>query len=62
MDGTLIHSDTLWEQIIKVIRNPFLLPGLIYSVFKGKLAFKQYCLTHAGSLDPSLLPYNQDVL
>jgi 4-hydroxybenzoate polyprenyltransferase/phosphoserine phosphatase len=62
MDGTLIHSDTLWEQIIKVIRNPFLLPGLIFSVFKGKLAFKQFCLTHAGSLDPSILPYNQDVL
>ncbi len=62
MDGTLIHSDTLWEQIIKVIRNPFLLPGLIFSVFQGKLAFKQYCLTHAGSLDPSILPYNQDVL
>jgi len=62
LDGTLIKSDTLFESLMALLKqNPlwvFLLP---FWLFKGK-AFLKNAIADKVSLDPSLLPYNQEVI
>ena len=44
LDGTLIHSDSLFEQLFALLRHPlyflFVIPSLIQSLAEGKSAFK----------------------
>lgn len=43
LDGTLSKTDTLHEGIVSVfLRKPQKIIGLIFSLFKGKTAFKEY--------------------
>ena len=62
MDGTLLNTDMLWEQLAILLRKPLKLFGAFFMLLKGKSAFKAYCLRHAGIPDPSLLPIHGEVL
>lgn len=62
LDGSLLKTDSLWEQIALILRSPWLLFGALLSLLKGKLSFKFYCLHHAGIPSVSLLPFNKEVL
>lgn len=43
LDGTLISTDTLYEQVVRLIFRKFWkIPGAIGALFKGKAAFKSY--------------------
>ena len=58
LDGTLIHTDILYESTLKVLRDKPLQAFLIpFYLFKGKSALKQHLATHSD-LDVSYLPYN----
>ena len=62
LDGTLIHSDLLWEALLLFIRTRFLeLWRLPFWLLSGKAGFKQK-LAHAVSPDPATLPYDQTLL
>jgi 4-hydroxybenzoate polyprenyltransferase len=62
LDGTLIHSDLLWETLLLFARQQFwrlwLLPLWL---FKGKAGFKLR-LAAQVALDPATLPYDQTLL
>ena len=62
LDGSLIKIDSIFESTILCIKsnifNIFLIPFLI---LKGKNHFKNFVTDHS-SLDPSLFPYNSEVL
>lgn len=62
LDGTLIHGNLLWECILALLKsNPgslFLLP---FWLVRGA-AFLKHQLASRVVLDPSRLPYRQDVL
>jgi 4-hydroxybenzoate polyprenyltransferase len=62
LDGTLLRTDTLWEQVLLLFRRPWLLIGALYALLKGKGSFKAYCLRNAGIPDIGLLPLNQEVM
>jgi 4-hydroxybenzoate polyprenyltransferase len=62
LDGTLLKTDMLWEQISILLRKPLLLIGAIVAILKGKAAFKTYCLHYAGIPNPSILPIHLEVL
>lgn len=62
LDGTLLRTDTLWEQVLLLIRRPWLLIGALYALLKGKGSFKAYCLRNAGIPDIAILPLNEEVL
>ncbi|MFP3873093.1 MAG: UbiA family prenyltransferase [Thiohalophilus sp.] len=62
MDGTLVHSDTLWEACLRLLaERPWLALLLPLWLFGGKAAFKQRVSDHVR-LDPHTLPYNQPLL
>lgn len=62
LDGTLIHSDLLWEALLLFIRTRFLeLWRLPFWLLGGKAAFK-HKLAQAVSPDPATLPYDQTLL
>lgn len=62
LDGTLIHSDLLWEALLLFIRTRFLeLWRLPFWLLRGKAGFKQQ-LAHAVSPDAATLPYDQTLL
>ena len=62
LDGTLVHSDLLWEALLLFIRTRFLdLWRLPFWLLSGKAGFKQR-LAHAVSPDPATLPYDQTLL
>lgn len=62
LDGTLIHSDLLWESIVLFLKQnilrAFLLPFWLLS---GKAGFKER-LAREVELDPAALPYDPAVL
>ena len=62
LDGTLVRTDTLHEQILVLLLGaPWLVFKLLRWVFLGKARFKLQvgCYT---ALDPTLLPYDERVL
>jgi 4-hydroxybenzoate polyprenyltransferase len=62
MDGTLLKTDTLYELLVHVLKQqPWLLFFLPYWLLLGKHVFKRE-LSLRCSLDPALLPYNNDFL
>jgi 4-hydroxybenzoate polyprenyltransferase len=62
LDGTLIHSDLLWESIVLFLKKHFLRAWqLPLWLLLGKAGFKEK-LAHEVELDPAALPYDQTVL
>src|ERR1700736_6330807 len=62
LDGTLVHGDTLHEEILALlIRAPWLVFKLLRWLFIGKAHFK-WQVAHYAALDPTLLPYDERVL
>ena len=62
LDGTFLKTDILWEQLIILLRSPIRFMGALFSLMKGKAAFKAYCLENAGIPDISILPVHDEVL
>jgi len=62
LDGTLLQSDMISESVIKVLhKNPTYLLYIPFWLLRGKAAFKQH-LAQLANVDPSVLPYNQEIL
>lgn len=62
LDGTLIHSDMLWESIVLFLKKNFLRAWqLPLWLFLGKAGFKER-IANEVELDPAALPYDQAVL
>jgi 4-hydroxybenzoate polyprenyltransferase len=62
LDGTLIHSDLLWEAIVLFLKKRFLQAWLLpLWLFRGKAGFKEK-LAGAVELDPAALPYDRTLL
>ena len=62
LDGTLIHSDLLWEAIVLFLKKNILRAWLLpIWLLRGKAGFKEK-LAHEVDLDPAALPYDQTVL
>ena len=62
LDGTLIQSNLLWECILALMKsNPVTLLLLPLWLIKGR-AFVKHQIAHRVVLDPSRLPYRQQVI
>ncbi len=62
LDGTLIHSDLLWESIVLFLKKNILRAWLLpFWLLAGKAGFKDK-LAREVELDPAALPYDQKVL
>jgi 4-hydroxybenzoate polyprenyltransferase len=62
LDGTLIHSDLLWEAIVLFLKNNFLRLWLLpLWLLGGKTGFKAK-LAGAVTLNPATLPYDRTLL
>jgi 4-hydroxybenzoate polyprenyltransferase/phosphoserine phosphatase len=62
LDGTVISTDMLHESALNVLRNqPFKTLSIPFWLSQGKAVLKQN-LAHRTDFDPSLLPYNHDLL
>ena len=62
LDGTLIHSDLLWESIVLFLKKNFLRAWqLPLWLFLGKAGFKER-VAREVELDPAALPYDKTVL
>jgi len=62
LDGTLIHSDLLWESIVLFLKTHFLRAWqLPLWLFLGKAGFKER-IAREVELDPAALPYDKTVL
>lgn len=62
LDGTLINSDTLHENLILLAKlQPWSLPAAVKALSRGKAAFKREVAT-AQPLDAAMLPYNTCLL
>jgi 4-hydroxybenzoate polyprenyltransferase len=60
LDGTLIHSDLLFESALLLIkRNPLYLLRMVLWLFAGKAACKARIAARV-TLNPATLPYNRD--
>jgi len=67
LDGTLLLSDSLFEQLVCLIRYPLLflsvLPHLLTSLMMGKASFKQCLALHASPyLEVECLPYSLQLI
>jgi 4-hydroxybenzoate polyprenyltransferase/phosphoserine phosphatase len=64
LDGTLIHSDMLWEAIVLFLKKNVLRAWLLpIWLLRGKVGFKEQLAREVGmDLDPAALPYDQTVL
>ena len=62
LDGTLIKTDSLYQSFLLLLRKNCLraIIALLHLV-KGKWAYKRYLAEHA-KLDPSVLPYNHELI
>jgi 4-hydroxybenzoate polyprenyltransferase/phosphoserine phosphatase len=61
LDGTLVRTDTLKESLIALLRRrPWMVLALPWWLLRGRAHFK--AKVAAFDFDPSLLPYNDDVL
>ena len=61
LDGTLILSDVLWESIVKVWSKPSAGLRAAWALRNGKAAMKSV-LAEEITVDPSALPYREDLL
>ena len=62
LDGTLVSTDTLHEQLLLLVKQkPLALFAVVLSLFRGIAAFKREVASRV-QLDPAHLPYNQSVL
>ncbi len=62
VDGTLIHTDLLYEAVLSLIRkNPLQFIRCLLLLFKSKALFKEQIFQHTD-LDFERLPYNQELL
>jgi 4-hydroxybenzoate polyprenyltransferase len=62
LDGTLIHSDLLWESLVLFLRRHFLRLWLLpLWLFHGKAGFKDR-IAREVEIDPSALPYDKALL
>ena len=64
LDGTLIRTDLLDEQLVVLFkRNPFAALAIVFTLFGGKAAFKAAVARRAADgIDVANLPYDEDVL
>lgn len=63
LDGTLIHSDMLFETGLHVLkRRPLSLFGGIWYLRQGRAPFKQWLMRYANSFNCQTLPYNEPLL
>jgi 4-hydroxybenzoate polyprenyltransferase len=62
LDGTLVHSDTLAEQVVAVIaKQPWLIFVLPFWLLSGRAAFKAR-IAILAPVNPQTLPYNEALL
>jgi 4-hydroxybenzoate polyprenyltransferase/phosphoserine phosphatase len=62
LDGTLIHSDSLFESALLLIkRNPFYLLRMLLWVLQGKAALKAQIAARV-TLNAAALPYNSELV
>ncbi|MFH1067172.1 MAG: UbiA family prenyltransferase [bacterium] len=62
LDGTLIHTDTIWESVLLFLKKqPLGVFSLLFWLFKGR-AYLKDALARQVSLDVSLLPFHEDFL
>jgi 4-hydroxybenzoate polyprenyltransferase len=62
LDGTLIHSDLLIESaLVLLARKPWLIFAMLGWLLRGKAHLKGQ-IAACVSIDPSLLPYNKDLV
>ncbi len=61
LDGTLILSDVLWESIVKIWSKPSVGFRAVWALMNGKAAMKSV-LAEEITIDPSALPYREDLL
>jgi 4-hydroxybenzoate polyprenyltransferase/phosphoserine phosphatase len=62
LDGTLIHTDLLWESLVLFLkRHPLQAWRLPFWLLRGKAALKENLAAHAG-LDAAALPYDEVLL
>lgn len=62
LDGTLIYSDMLQESALKAVsQHPLYLLKIAYWLSKGRACLKQR-LAERLTFDPSLLPYNHELI
>ncbi|HUA67291.1 MAG TPA: apolipoprotein N-acyltransferase [Candidatus Saccharimonadales bacterium] len=62
LDGTLIKTDLLWESLARLLRrNPLLFLPVLFWWLRGRAFLKQK-LVQRVSIDPAVLPYNEQFL
>src|SRR5262249_17998780 len=61
LDGSLVHTDTLVESLLSLLSRPLTLLGALGALRHGRAHFKQRGARRV-SLDPALLPYNDELL
>jgi 4-hydroxybenzoate polyprenyltransferase/phosphoserine phosphatase len=62
LDGTLVETDTLWESLLRLLRErPLDVLLLPFWVARGKAALKR-TIAERVRLDPSTLPYREDLV
>jgi 4-hydroxybenzoate polyprenyltransferase len=61
LDGSLVRTDTLIECLVAALPHPVKLARALPALRRGKAALKA-AVAAAGPLDPTLLPYNQELL
>jgi 4-hydroxybenzoate polyprenyltransferase/phosphoserine phosphatase len=62
LDGTLLHSDLLWESVAILLREkPWLAFALPFWLLKGRAALKRRILEHIH-LPVEALPYNRELI
>ncbi|EEB79255.1 prenyltransferase, UbiA family [marine gamma proteobacterium HTCC2148] len=62
LDGTLVHTDTLHESLLLLVRkHPLSLFALPFWLLQGKAHFKQK-LSALAKPDPASLPYNRELI
>jgi len=62
LDGTLVHTDTLLEQLVLVaFKAPGRAPSMLFALLKGRAAFKR-AVAQAAQLDVRTLPYDEALL
>ena len=62
LDDTLVKTDMLYESFLHAVkRNPLVLFLVIAWLFRGK-AYLKYRLSSYFNFDPSILPYNTELL
>ena len=62
LDGTLVATDTLWESLLLMLRTaPHRVLALVFVLLGGRPKLKRYLSTRAP-VDPTTLPYREEVL